>query len=131
MCVYKVFTASLIIKTGLTTLTREERVSYNTLMCVAHLPEGHFLQVYFLRAKPSPGVSSKEKLLTGSPAANPLGLISTTASSSHQPLHVFYHYLASTLVNLYNHSYNIVSVFPASPSEGISFRLTAQAPRKT
>lgn len=44
-------------------------------MCVAHLPEGHFLQVYFLRAIPSPGVSSKEKLLTGSPAANPLGLI--------------------------------------------------------
>lgn len=85
-------------------------------MCVAHLPEGRFRQVDFLRAMPSPGVRSKEKLLTGSPAANPLGLISTTASSSHQPLNVFYHYLASTLVNLYNHSYKIVSVFPASPS---------------
>lgn len=86
-------------------------------MCVAHLPEGRFLRVYFLRAIPSPGVSSKEKLLTGSPAANPLGLLSITASSSHQPLNVCYHYSASTLVNLYNHSYKIVSVFPASPCQ--------------
>lgn len=117
-------------------LTCEEGVSYNMLMCVANLPEGNFLQVYFLHAIPSQGVRSKEKLLTGYPASDPLGLISITASSSHQPLNVFYHYLASTLVNLYNHGYKIMSrsslLAPVSlETEGISFRLIAQVPGKT
>lgn len=105
------------------------------LTCAVNFPEGNFLQVYFLHIIPSQGTSGKEKLPTGYPISNPLGLIFITVSSSYyQPLNVFYHYLASTLqisIISYKVMFQSPLLAPAGlETEGISFRQIAQVPGK-
>lgn len=78
------------MKRALTLVTGEAVPTHAHVHC---LQEGDFLRVYFLHTAPQ-GVVCRahygtEKLPTGYPASNPLGLIFLTVSSYCQPLNMF------------------------------------------